>query len=697
LFERQSLRVPVETELDDATSMAATLIPLAARGPTPTPPGIDALPTTTDQPAVMRLPPPGASLDARPSGRRMMDLPPEPKSSPRSRPSTQDLPPEPKSSPRSRPPMQDLPPEPRSSGNKRLPPEAIVASKPVASAPVQPLPSAPSGQKNPWGEGEGSGTDPTSPRNGLVGLQLGEYKVLEHLGQGGMGVVYRGEHPVIGKRVAIKVLRPELASDPKQLQRLKDEAKAVNAIRHPGIVDIFGFNQAPDGSQYFVMELLEGQSLEEMLHQRGRLKAWEAVPILEQALAALDAAHGAGVIHRDLKPSNMFMVQLPDHTHLVKLLDFGLAKIGGAPRGSTPQTSNVVVGTPEYMAPEQARAQDVSPRTDLYAMGIVAYELLTGDVPFTSESAVETLMMQLDMPPTPPGEREPTIPPAIEKLILRMLAKRPEDRPGSAAEVKRELHRIKRAMNSAETIVADKVSLRAMEETLPSGLHNGPTPVNNPRPIEAVETKASVRAMPAVVNPTSRFETTEQLQPVQISETPPARPPLEPRPATEPNMMAAPAPRRWVVPLAALLALIVLAGVAFVVLGRPTDPPPLVAPPPPAASKDPPRAVTAEKPDPAEERAPVAPVKADPPQVGKSEGPKAVTRPPPVRRPQHTQEEALKRIQDLTAKAQSLETSQKKHLALVALEGFRSDLLSGVKSADQTWKDLDTSQLLMLK
>jgi serine/threonine-protein kinase len=692
LFERQSLRVPVEP-VDDATSIAATLVPSATRSPTPV--GIDAQPTTTDQPAVMRLPPPGPSMDARPSARRAMDLAPEPRSSPRSKP-MQELPPEPRSNPRSKPPMQDLPPEPRSSGNKRLPAEAVAASKPVPSGPVQPLPSAPAGHKNPWGEGEGSGTDPTSPRNGLVGLQLGEYKVLEHLGQGGMGVVYRGEHPVIGKRVAIKVLRPELASDPKQLQRLKDEAKAVNAIRHPGIVDIFGFNQAPDGSQYFVMELLEGQSLEEMLHQRGKLKAWEALPILDQALAALDAAHGAGVIHRDLKPSNMFMVQLPDHTHLVKLLDFGLAKIGGAPRGSTPQTSNVVVGTPEYMAPEQARAQDVSPRTDIYAMGIVAYELLTGDVPFTTESAVETLMMQLDMPPTPPGEREPTIPAAIEKLILRMLAKRPEDRPASAAEVKRELHRIKRALNSAETIVADKASLRAADETLPSGLHNGPTPVNNPRPLDAAETRASARAIPAVVNPTSRFETTEQLQPVQISETPPARAPLEPRPATEPNMAAAPAPRRWVVPLAAVLALAVLAAVAFIVLGRPTDPP-LVAPPPPAANKDPPKAITAEKPDPADDRAATAPVKADAPQPGKTDGPKVVNRPPPPRRPQHTTEEALKRIQDLTAKAQSLESSQKKHLALVALESFRSDLLSGVKSADQTWKDLDTSQLLMLK
>jgi hypothetical protein len=161
-------------------------------------------------------------------------------------------------------------------------------------------------------------------------------------------------------------------------------------------------------------------------------------------------------------------------------------------------------------------------------------------------------------------------------------------------------------------------------------------------------------------------------------------------------MTAAPAPRRWVVPLAAVLALAVLAAVAFIVLGRPTDTP-LVAPPPPAANKDPPKAVTAEKPDPADDRAPTAPMKADAPQAGKTEGPKAVNRPPPPRRPQHTTEETLKRIQDLTAKAQSLETGQKKHLALVALESFRSDLLSGVKSADQTWKDLDTSQLLMLK
>jgi hypothetical protein len=207
--------------------------------------------------------------------------------------------------------------------------ERNTGPRPVAAAAVQPLPVA-KNDKNPWGDEQSGGTDSTLKRqhrtpktvvhapepqkDPLIGVKLGEYTVLDQLGAGGMGIVYRGEQPLIGKQVAIKVLRPELASDPRQVQRLVDEARAVNAVHHPGLINIFSFGETPDGAKYFVMDLLEGQSLEELLISRGRLKAWEAVPILEGACAALDAAHGAGVIHRDLKPSNIFLVDLPDHT-----------------------------------------------------------------------------------------------------------------------------------------------------------------------------------------------------------------------------------------------------------------------------------------------------------------------------------------------------------------------------------------------
>ena len=302
----------------------------------------------------------------------------------------------------------------------------------------------PGGTANPWADD--LTTDSTRRRDSLQGMMLGEYEALEQLGEGGMGIVYRGIQPMIGKSVAIKVLRPEFADDPRQVQRLLDEARAVNSIGHPGIVDIFAFNKLPDGRQYFVMELLDGHSLEEVLRLSGKLKAYEVIPILEQAMAALDAAHGAGVIHRDLKPSNLFLVDLPDDTRVLKLLDFGLAKSASAPNGSTPQTStNLVVGTPAYMAPEQARGHEVSPRTDLYAMGVVAYELLTGKVPFEGR-----LGGRDDDDAARPAAHAAGVssrrryPPHSSRWCCGCSPSCRPNRPGSAAEVRRELGRIKK-------------------------------------------------------------------------------------------------------------------------------------------------------------------------------------------------------------------------------------------------------------
>jgi len=565
--------------------------------------------------------------------------------------------------------------------------------RPAAAAPVQPLPVARGeAARNPWGnEGSGSGTDtlkrqhetpktqlvpPADPADPLIGIKLGEYNVIGKLGSGGMGIVYRGEQPLIGKQVAIKVLRPELASDPRQVQRLVDEARAVNAVNHPGLINIFSFGETPDGAKYFVMDLLEGQSLEELLHTRGRLKAWEAVPILEGALAALDAAHGAGVIHRDLKPSNIFLVDLPDHTHLVKLLDFGLAKMGAA-RGSTPQTMNVVVGTPEYMAPEQARALEVSPRTDLYAMGIVAYELLTGDVPFTCESAVETLMMQLDVVPKPAGELEPSIPEQLERLVMRMLAKRPEDRPSSAAEVKRELGRIKRQLTTAETQIAQAASL---------GL--APPPAA-PEPKPSAPKPAPPKSLPPG---TKRFETTDVMSPVTN---------LELRPATD--RMEAPTGRmrKTVVPWLIGAAIPVLAVLAWLLFFRePAVSGATVVPPPPPKTKpksfDAPRTTPKIEPVPAVE--PPATVDPEPPP-GKVEAPGKIEptpppkknpeparpKPPPVKpRPQHTKEEVLRYIDGLVAK-----TPQDQRARLFSLKSLKDQLQKDEKTAETTWQDLE--------
>ncbi|HVG58183.1 MAG TPA: serine/threonine-protein kinase, partial [Hyalangium sp.] len=191
-----------------------------------------------------------------------------------------------------------------------------------------------------WGE-----EPPT--RDPLIGMKLGEYELRSRIGVGGMGFVYDGIQPLIGKRVAVKVLRPELAQAPEQVARLLAEARAVNAIRHRGIIDIFGFGQVPDGRQYIVMEFLDGQPLDAYLAEKIKLPPTEALSILDEVLAALGAAHGAGVVHRDLKPSNIFLVREPGGTRYVKLLDFGLAKQGqsGASTRTAQTRTDMVVGT----------------------------------------------------------------------------------------------------------------------------------------------------------------------------------------------------------------------------------------------------------------------------------------------------------------------------------------------------------------
>jgi len=218
----------------------------------------------------------------------------------------------------------------------------------------------------------------------LVGTRIGDFIVRERVGTGGMGVVYRGEHPLIGASVALKVLRPEAAGDPEQVQRLQDEARLVNAIRHRGIVGIFNYFTlpAPDGRHCLMMEFLKGRSLEQELARRGgRLPLVEALGLYEQVCAALAAAHKAGVVHRDLKPSNIFLVEEHDQMY-VKVLDFGIAKQSAVPYGFVAQTMVTrFMGTPGFVAPEQARAQPVGPGTDLYALGVCLFITLTGQTP----------------------------------------------------------------------------------------------------------------------------------------------------------------------------------------------------------------------------------------------------------------------------------------------------------------------------
>jgi len=266
----------------------------------------------------------------------------------------------------------------------------------------------------------------------LLGTTLGSFRLVKRIGQGGMGTVYLGEQTLIGSRVAVKVLHEHLAGDPSLVARFYAEARAVNLIVHPNIVNIFDMNVVPPRRFYLVMEYLEGQSLSAAAP--GRMRAEVALPLLVQVCQALAAAHRHGVLHRDLKPENVFLCHRDGPVPFVKILDFGIAKLFGGELQAGQTTAGFIVGTPEYMAPEQATGEALDGRADLYALGVIAYRLATGRLPFSGGGLTGVLLAHRDQAPRPPQELAPDIPPGLANAILRALAKRPEHRFQSADE-----------------------------------------------------------------------------------------------------------------------------------------------------------------------------------------------------------------------------------------------------------------------
>jgi tRNA A-37 threonylcarbamoyl transferase component Bud32 len=288
----------------------------------------------------------------------------------------------------------------------------------------------------------------TCPRDGatlpqsLEGTVLGErYRVLRTLGEGGMGQVYLAEHVLLGKQVAVKVLRHDFSAKEDLVKRFQLEAVAASQIGQENIVDVTDFGQTPERSFYYVMEYVPGRSLGQLVDGAGPMPADRALPLFTQICKALAAAHARGIVHRDLKPDNVIVSRLADSSEKAKVLDFGISKVGEGPSGSRITQVGMVVGTPHYMAPEQAVGSDVDQRADIYAFGVLAYEVLTGKVPFDAENPVQVLLKHQSELPQPPSERAPVmaIPQAVEDLVLRCLEKRREDRPQDMAEVLRAL------------------------------------------------------------------------------------------------------------------------------------------------------------------------------------------------------------------------------------------------------------------
>jgi eukaryotic-like serine/threonine-protein kinase len=285
------------------------------------------------------------------------------------------------------------------------------------------------------------------------GTDVGGYVIDGELGRGGMGVVYSAKHPVIGKRAAIKVLKPSLSNNPATIERFIQEARSVNAIGHPNIVDIFDFDVLPDGRRFLVMDLLEGESLRKRV-KRGPLPVHEAAIVLDEVASALDAAHGKGFIHRDLKPDNVFLVAHPGRFD-VKLLDFGLAKLMPnsvlLPARAYRTATGAQLGTPDYMSPEQLRGEkNIDHRTDIYALGVVAFEMLTGrrprrfgdgsfDLPGTVSDVVGAIA-------SVPGE--------LAQLVEMLLAADPDERPSLVA-VRAVIKRVRPSLPSLSVVGLD--------------------------------------------------------------------------------------------------------------------------------------------------------------------------------------------------------------------------------------------------
>ncbi len=291
----------------------------------------------------------------------------------------------------------------------------------------------------------------TSPSltNAMLGQELGSYRVLDILGEGGMGRVYLVEHMKIGRRVALKMLHSHLAQSPEVVRRFFDEARAVNRILHEHIVEITDFVENEEGNNYFIMEHLKGAPLsDEMEAKDGSSQISRSLGIGVQVASALSAVHAANIVHRDLKPENVFLTQRGGQKDFVKLLDFGIAKLvgddGGGMKLQTTQ-AGVIMGTPDYMSPEQASAGAIDHRTDIYSLGVILYELCTGVLPFVADNFGDLIVMHKTKKPLKPSKVPDVphkIPAPLEELILKCLEKEPEKRPQSAKEVEDTLNEI---------------------------------------------------------------------------------------------------------------------------------------------------------------------------------------------------------------------------------------------------------------
>jgi serine/threonine-protein kinase len=429
-------------------------------------------------------------------------------------------------------------------------------------------------------------TEPTRPGDApaggapltqeLVGREIaGRYRILAKLGEGGMGAVYRGEQISLKRRCAIKLLRPELSGDAGLVRRFNAEAELAAKLSHPNTVNIIDFGQDGDGTLFIAMEYVEGKSLRQVVSTEGPLPPRRVLHIASQVAASIADAHHKGIVHRDLKPDNVMLTERGRDKDVVRVLDFGIAKLRDEQNKA--QTQNPMtrqgdlVGTPQYMAPEQIRGEEVDGRTDVYALGTIVYEMVTGRLPFEGPSLMAILSRHLLDTPEPPTRRRPdlALPPAIDGLVMEMLAKEPARRPASMDAVSERIAQV-----AAEIGAASAVAPAQMPP--PTGAYAAPTSRAMFRPpgVPTTYPPGAMAPLPTPAPPppyTPTPYTPPASAPPYPAMAPPSPYPMMPAPAPLPPRQAAGVPG-WVWILVALLvAGLIAAGIAVAVQQKDAD------------------------------------------------------------------------------------------------------------------------------
>jgi eukaryotic-like serine/threonine-protein kinase len=318
--------------------------------------------------------------------------------------------------------------------------------------------------------------------NKIIGMVLdGKYKVEKLIGRGGMGNVYGGRHLHIGVPVAIKVLHPHLIADDTSVERFRREARSALAVNHPNAMSVMDFGVTDSNRLlYLVMELIEGSSLYEVLDKEGALDIVRAVNLIRQVCLAVEAAHKKKIVHRDLKPDNILIIDRGKPDEMAKVIDFSIAKT--FTEGTSEQMSltrrGIVLGTPEYLSPEQAQGLQIDHRSDIYSLGIILYQMLVGEVPFTATTASVILLKHVESKPRPLRYHRSEIPEKLEAVVLRALAKQPEGRPQTAATFAEEIQDAVISAGLIKPVPTNGASAPAVKEQKPI---NTVAAINTPR------------------------------------------------------------------------------------------------------------------------------------------------------------------------------------------------------------------------